>query len=71
MVLGPRQHRIAQLAAQGVPRQVIADRLGLSRNTVRASLRIVYRRLNVRSRVELVAVLPQVCVRPGGLRSKR
>jgi len=50
------ERAVAHLAAQGLPSRVVADRLLLSQHTVRAHLRHVFRKLGVRSRVELARV---------------
>ena len=53
------ERAVAHLAAQGLPSRVVADRLLLSQHTVRAHLRHVFRKLGVRSRVELARVTEQ------------
>jgi signal transduction histidine kinase len=53
------ERAVAHLAAQGLPSRVVADRLLLSQPTVRAHLRHVFRKLGVRSRVELARVTEQ------------
>ena len=54
---------VAHLAAQGLNSRVVADRMGLPRPTVRSHLRRVFRKLGVRSRVELVRVVEQGAAR--------
>ena len=49
----------AYLAAQGLTSRVMADRMRLSQQTVRAHLRHVFRKLGVRSRVELARITEQ------------
>jgi signal transduction histidine kinase len=49
----------AHLAAQGLSSRVVADRLRLSQPTVRSHLRRVFRKLGVRSQVELARVIEQ------------
>jgi DNA-binding CsgD family transcriptional regulator len=49
--LTKRQHQIVTLAAQGLTMSQVARHLGLSQNTVKVHLRLVYRRLGVRSRL--------------------
>jgi signal transduction histidine kinase len=49
----------AYLAAQGLTSRVMADRLRLSQQTVRSHLRHVFRKLGVRSRVELARITEQ------------
>jgi signal transduction histidine kinase len=57
------EREVAQLAAQGLSSRVVADHLGLSPPTVRAHLRRVFRKLDVRSRVELARVIEQGAAR--------
>src|SRR5580693_2385649 len=54
---------VAHLAAEGLNSRVVADRMGLSRPAVRSHLRRVFRKLGVRSRVELVRVVEQGAAR--------
>jgi DNA-binding CsgD family transcriptional regulator len=49
--------RIVRLAAEGLTNQQIADRLALSRHTVDSHLRHVFRKLDIRSRVELTRLV--------------
>ncbi|MGQ9524007.1 MAG: response regulator [Armatimonadota bacterium] len=51
--LSSREREIAQLAAQGLTNQQIADRLFVSGETVKTHLRNVFRKLGVRDRHEL------------------
>lgn len=51
--LTPAQQKVAELAAQGLQNQAIAERLGLSSYTVRKHLSGVYARLNIYGRKEL------------------
>ncbi|MFF9342691.1 LuxR C-terminal-related transcriptional regulator [Streptomyces sp. NPDC014773] len=55
--LTPQQQRIARLVADGATNQEIAARLSLSPRTVDHHLRGVYARLQIRSRVELSALM--------------
>ncbi|MFE9040419.1 LuxR C-terminal-related transcriptional regulator [Streptomyces sp. NPDC007818] len=55
--LTPQQQRIARLVADGATNQEIAARLSLSPRTVDHHLRGVYSRLQLRSRVELSALV--------------
>jgi signal transduction histidine kinase len=57
------ERAVAHLAAQGLPSRVVADRMLLSQQTVRSHLRHVFRKLGVRSRVELALVTEQVAAR--------
>jgi DNA-binding NarL/FixJ family response regulator len=52
--LSPREREILELLAAGFPNKEIANRLGVSDNTVRWHLRHVYEKLHVRSRTEAV-----------------
>lgn len=54
-LLTPGQYRIALLATRGLPRADIADVLDLSIDTIKTQLRLAYRKLDVRNRVELAA----------------
>jgi DNA-binding CsgD family transcriptional regulator len=45
--------RVARLAASGLTNRLIADELSLSRHTVESHLRHAFRKLDIRSRVEL------------------
>ena len=53
------ERAVAYLAAQGLASRVVADRMLLSQQTVRSHLRHVFRKLGVRSRVELARVTEQ------------
>lgn len=53
--LTPREREILQLMAQGYANKEIADRLGLSFETVRTRLKRVYEKLQVRSRAGATA----------------
>jgi DNA-binding CsgD family transcriptional regulator len=54
-VLSPREFQIARLLEAGRTRPSIAQELGLTPNTVASLSKIIYRKLDVRSRAELVA----------------
>jgi DNA-binding CsgD family transcriptional regulator len=56
-VLGPRQRRIAQLAAEGLTNAEIGIALGISINTVKTRLKEVFERLAIDSRSQLLSVL--------------
>jgi len=49
--LTARQAEVLELASLGLTASRIAERLGLSHNTVKVHLRLAYRRLEVHSRV--------------------
>jgi len=55
--LAPRQREIAGLVAIGLTEAEIAERLGITRNTVKNHKTIVYRKLGVRNAVELTLAL--------------
>ena len=56
--LTTRERDVVQLAIQGLRDAEIAERLALSEHTIKQHLKVVYRKLGVRSRVELtVAVI--------------
>jgi signal transduction histidine kinase len=57
------EREVANLAAQGCSSRVVADHLGLPRSAVRAHLRRVFRKLGVRSRIELARVVEQGAAR--------
>jgi DNA-binding CsgD family transcriptional regulator len=51
--LTPSEHRVAELAAQGMTNREVAAELFISPKTVEANLARVYRKLDIRSRAEL------------------
>lgn len=53
------ERTVAHLATQGLSSRVVADRMLLSQQIVRSHLRRVFRKLGVRSRVELARVIEQ------------
>jgi DNA-binding NarL/FixJ family response regulator len=55
--LTPSQYRIAELIAQGKTNPEIAQELGLSRYTIESHLAAAYKRIGVRSRVELAVLM--------------
>jgi signal transduction histidine kinase len=57
------ERAVAHLATQGLSSRVVADRMRLPQLTVRAHLRRVFRKLGVRSRVELARVIEQGAAR--------
>lgn len=52
--LSPRENEILQLLSKGLLYKEIADKLSISRNTVRTHLRNIYEKLHVRTRTEAV-----------------
>jgi signal transduction histidine kinase len=57
------ERAVAHLAAQGLSSRVVADHMRLPPPTVRSHLRRVFRKLGVRSRVELARVIEQGAAR--------
>lgn len=51
------EQRVAELVAEGLPNKDIADRLFISRHTVESHLKHVYVKLDLRSRVQLAALV--------------
>jgi len=64
--LSQRETDVAQLIAEGLANKEIADRLGISTETVRGHLKNIYEKLHVRSRTE-AAVKYLDSVRPRNL----
>jgi DNA-binding NarL/FixJ family response regulator len=55
--LSARQVEVLTLLAQGLPNEAIADRLFISRNTVKFHVAAIYQRLGVRNRVQAAQAL--------------
>ena len=53
--LTPREHKIVQGIVDGLSYKLIADRLGISHDTVRKHILNTYRKLSVNSKGELLA----------------
>jgi len=53
--LSPRESEVADLAERGLRTKEIAQQLNISPNTARNHLKAIFRKLNVRSQVELMA----------------
>jgi DNA-binding NarL/FixJ family response regulator len=53
--LGPREREVLDLLSQGLAYKEIADKLGISRNTVMTVVQRIYQKLHVHSRGEAVA----------------
>jgi DNA-binding CsgD family transcriptional regulator len=53
--LAPREHQVAQLAANGRTNRAIASELGVAPETVKQTLKRVFRKVSVGSRTELAA----------------
>lgn len=53
--LGPREREVLDLLTQGLAYKEIADRIGISRNTVMTVVQRIYQKLHVHSRGEAVA----------------
>ncbi len=58
--LSPREHEVMQLLLEGLTTTAIADRLSISRHTVRDHLKHLYRKTETRSRAELVSLVSGV-----------
>ncbi|GAA3958728.1 response regulator transcription factor [Hymenobacter antarcticus] len=52
--LTPREQQIVEALEQGLSYKLVADRLGISLNTVRAYIRTVYDKLQINSKAELL-----------------
>lgn len=57
IVLSKREREVALLIAEGLDSQAVADRLFISKNTVQSHRKKIFKKMNVRSVVELVKVL--------------
>jgi DNA-binding NarL/FixJ family response regulator len=55
--LSERQREVLELLAQGLPNEVIAERLFISKNTVKFHVAAIYQRLGVRNRVQAAHAL--------------
>jgi DNA-binding NarL/FixJ family response regulator len=55
--LSARQLEVLELLAQGLPNETIAERLFISRNTVKFHVATIYQRLGVRNRVQAAHAL--------------
>lgn len=55
VVLTTREIQILDLICMGTQNKIIADRLGLSENTVKVHVRNIYKKMNVRNRTEAAA----------------
>lgn len=58
--LSGREMQIAQLVARGLTNKEIASQLGVSSETVKAALKVIFGKAGVKSRAQLVASLPQL-----------
>jgi two-component system NarL family response regulator len=54
--LTPREHEVLQLLAEGKPNKIIASDLSISEVTVKSHVQSLFRKLNVLSRTEALAV---------------
>jgi len=54
-LLTMRETQILDLICVGMQNKIIADRLGLSENTVKVHVRNIYKKMNVRNRTEAAA----------------
>jgi DNA-binding NarL/FixJ family response regulator len=55
----PSEQRVAEFAASGLANREIAKALFISPKTVEVNLTRIYRKLNIRSRIELLRVIGQ------------
>lgn len=56
-ILSKREQEIAELYSAGYSRSEISDRLGVTTNTTHWHLKQIYRKLNIRTKAELIAML--------------
>jgi two-component system, NarL family, nitrate/nitrite response regulator NarL len=52
--LTERQWQVARLACRGLSNKQIAEKLGMAEGTVKIHLHAIYRRLDMRSRTDLI-----------------
>ena len=62
--LSPRQLEVLELLAEGLPNDVIAKRLFISRNTVKFHVAAIYQRLGVSNRVQAAHALDSLRTHP-------
>lgn len=55
-VLSPREREVFELAAQGLDKETVAERLFISTGTVRTHKQSIFRKLDLHSQAELVAL---------------
>jgi DNA-binding NarL/FixJ family response regulator len=55
--LSPRQIEVLELIAQGLPNELVAERLFISRNTVKFHVAAIYQRLGISNRVQAAHAL--------------
>lgn len=55
--LSPRQRQVADLVAKGLTEREIAERIGISRFTVRNHKQVVYHKTGARNAVELTLIV--------------
>lgn len=58
-LLNPRERDVLQCLVDGLSYKMVADRLGISINTVRSHIKHIYEKLHVRSNTEAVALTLQ------------
>jgi DNA-binding NarL/FixJ family response regulator len=56
-MLTERQRQIAELVAEGLREREIAERLGLSRNTIRNHKQAIFHKLGARNSIEMIRLL--------------
>jgi DNA-binding NarL/FixJ family response regulator len=52
--LTPREQQVVEAIEQGLSYKLVGDRLGMSLNTVRSHIRVVYEKLQINSKAELM-----------------
>jgi DNA-binding NarL/FixJ family response regulator len=69
--LTERRRQVAILAGRGLSNRAIAEKLSLSENTVQNHLYKIYRKLNLRHRIDLVIDRPKSATRLTALTDRR
>ena len=68
--LSGRQVEVLELIAAGLDNQRIAERLHISRNTVKFHVRVIYERLGITNRVQAAAALSEALAVGGAPRQR-
>lgn len=66
LALSPRQRDVCHSLLRGLSDSQIADELGIAKSTVRTHLQLLYSRLSVQDRVELILTLVREHMRING-----
>src|SRR5215469_16011491 len=69
--LTERRRQVAILAGRGLSSRAIAEKLGLSKHTVANHLQKIYRKLNLRHRIDLVIDRPNSAKRLAALTDRQ